>query len=240
MSSSIDAAARVASTAGGTSAGSAGVGGLPLELQEQAILASIQDLQRKLAGLPAPSMLMATAAAADAAAQAPPATTDTGLAAASQVTALPPTGRLIVVANRLPISMTRDAAGAYTFKMSSGGLVSALVSVRDRLKFAWVGWTGKESPPEEHDHIRRRLHDDFNCVPVFISDSLAEAYYNGFSNDVLWPLMHYEPAADGGQKRFPVDEWRAYREANAQFADVVLSIYKPGTRAGAGRACLMH
>jgi trehalose-6-phosphate synthase len=38
--------------------------------------------------------------------------------------------RLIVVANRLPISVSKDAAGAYQFKMSSGGLVSALVSVR--------------------------------------------------------------------------------------------------------------
>lgn len=48
------------------------------------------------------------------------------------------TGRLIVVANRLPVSAVKTD-GKYSFKMSSGGLVSALVSVRDKLKFVWLG-----------------------------------------------------------------------------------------------------
>ncbi len=76
---------------------------------------------------------------------------------------------LIMVSNRLPVSMERNVeTGELSFKMSSGGkriaaaflwlncptcsnlcgwspgLVSALVGVRDELKFLWVGWLGDE------------------------------------------------------------------------------------------------
>lgn len=91
-----------------------------------------------------------------------------------------PSRRLIVVANRLPITVTRDSAtGAYDFKMSSGGLVSALMSVRDQLQFVWLGWLGKEIPLGDREMIKERLLAEYSCVPVFVSDALAERYYSG-------------------------------------------------------------
>lgn len=52
--------------------------------------------------------------------------------------------RLIVVSNRLPVTIAKDAKGEYTYKMSSGGLVSALSGCKKTMNFTWIGWPGKE------------------------------------------------------------------------------------------------
>ena len=92
----------------------------------------------------------------------------------------PPTSRLIVVANRLPVTCTKNAAtGEYSFKLSSGGLVSALVSVRGKLKFVWLGWLGQVIPEADQPRIREQLLAEHNCVPVFLSEEIADTYYNG-------------------------------------------------------------
>lgn len=148
--------------------------------------------------------------------------------------AVPNSGQLLVVANRLPITVSRDAAGEYQFKMSSGGLVSALVSVRDKLPFVWIGWLGKEIPPEDQPGIKRRLLAEYRCLPVFLTDALADKFYSGMSNDVLWPLLHYEVDVSGAHV-FDWALWDAYKAANALFAEAVLSVAAAGRRR-AGKA----
>ncbi len=57
--------------------------------------------------------------------------------------------RVIVVTNRLPISVSQDPeTGKWTFEMSSGGLVTALKGTRDEIDFIWIGWIGKHVPEE--------------------------------------------------------------------------------------------
>jgi trehalose-6-phosphate synthase len=50
-------------------------------------------------------------------------------------------GRLIVVSNRLPITIEKDVDG-FKYNRSSGGLVSALGSLKNTMDFIWVGWPG--------------------------------------------------------------------------------------------------
>lgn len=52
--------------------------------------------------------------------------------------------RLIVVSNRLPVTIKKDASGKYTYKMSSGGLVSALSGCKKTMQFTWIGWPGQD------------------------------------------------------------------------------------------------
>ena len=53
------------------------------------------------------------------------------------------TRRLIVVSNRLPITITQDPASKeWDYKMSSGGLVSALSGLQKEMTFTWIGWPG--------------------------------------------------------------------------------------------------
>lgn len=98
---------------------------------------------------------------------------------------------------------------------------------RDELNSLWIGWLGKEIPAADQGIVREKLMQEYNAVPVFISDDLSQRYYNGFSNDILWPLFHYIPLpiykSEAG-KRFDNALWEAYKEANVIFAEVVASV----------------
>lgn len=126
-------------------------------------------------------------------------------------------GRLIVVANRIPITISKDGKGGYDFKMSSGGLVSALAASKKSMEFIWIGWPGFYIPPKDRPYVDRRLKDEFQCQAVYLDDDLADRHYNGFSNSILWPLFHYHP----GEMNFDEANWLAYRQANLKFAEAV-------------------
>lgn len=125
--------------------------------------------------------------------------------------------RLIVVSNRLPVTISKDAAGEYHFKMSSGGLVSALSGCKKSMEFTWIGWPGFYIPLKDRPLVDRRLMDEYSCQAVYLDDELADRHYNGFSNSILWPLFHYHP----GEMNFDEENWLAYRQANLYFAKVV-------------------
>lgn len=90
--------------------------------------------------------------------------------------------RLLVVSNRLPVTITKDANGAYQYKMSSGGLVSALSGLKRMMKFTWIGWPGLNIPEEDRALVQKELLEKHSCLPVFIDDEIADMHYNGFSN----------------------------------------------------------
>lgn len=132
---------------------------------------------------------------------------------------------LIVVANRLPITITKDAGGEYHFKMSSGGLVSALTGFKKSLNFTWIGWPGFYIPPKDRPSVDKRLMEEYSCQAVYLDDDVADRHYNGFSNSILWPLFHYHP----GEMNFDEENWMAYRQASMLFAQAVLQHVVPGS-----------
>ncbi|CEG41552.1 -trehalose-phosphate synthase (udp-forming) [Plasmopara halstedii] len=140
--------------------------------------------------------------------------------------------RLIMVSNRLPISFQRnETTGEMSFKMSSGGLVTALNGIRDQVPFIWIGWLGEEIPHDEQSKVREKLASEFNCVPVFLTKEIASRYYNDFSNDILWPIFHYVPLPlfrPGSEKKFDFRQWDAYKLANKRFAQAVNQVYRDG------------
>uniref|UniRef100_K3W821 alpha,alpha-trehalose-phosphate synthase (UDP-forming) n=1 Tax=Globisporangium ultimum (strain ATCC 200006 / CBS 805.95 / DAOM BR144) TaxID=431595 RepID=K3W821_GLOUD len=140
--------------------------------------------------------------------------------------------RLIMVSNRLPISFQKnETTGEWSFKMSSGGLVTALNGIRDEVPFIWIGWLGEEIAQEDQNKVREKLAKEFNCVPVFLSKEIAERYYNDFSNDILWPTFHYVPLPlfkAGSEKKFDFRLWDAYKLANKRFAQAVNQVYRDG------------
>jgi len=90
--------------------------------------------------------------------------------------------RLLLVSNRLPITIKRSEDGKYDFSMSSGGLVSGLSGLSKTTTFQWYGWPGLEVPEEEIPIVKERLKDEYGAIPVFIDDELADRHYNGFSS----------------------------------------------------------
>ncbi|RXW21749.1 hypothetical protein EST38_g4095 [Candolleomyces aberdarensis] len=134
-------------------------------------------------------------------------------------------GHLIVVSNRLPVTITKDAAGEFHFKMSSGGLVSALSGFKKSLNFTWIGWPGFFIPVKDRAIVDKRLMEEYSCQAVYLDDDVADRHYNGFSNSILWPLFHYHP----GEMNFDEENWLAYRQANMQFAEAIRPHITPGS-----------
>lgn len=116
----------------------------------------------------------------------------------------------IVVSNRLPVDSVIGEDGDQQWTQSPGGLVAALEPVMHAHDGAWVGWPGQpDLDLEPFDTSGMRL------VPVPLSELEVERYYEGFSNDTLWPLYHDVIAAPS----FHRDWWESYRTVNARFAE---------------------
>ncbi|KAJ1916209.1 Trehalose-6-P synthase/phosphatase complex synthase subunit [Mycoemilia scoparia] len=131
--------------------------------------------------------------------------------------------RLIVVSNRLPVTLSKTDGGKWAVKLSSGGLVSALSGLKKEMSFTWVGWPGLDFPMSERPQIHDLMAEN-SCVPVFLDNETAELHYNGFSNSILWPLFHYHP----GDIAFEDRVWEAYRRANQAFADAIWDMVQDG------------
>ncbi|GIG38856.1 alpha,alpha-trehalose-phosphate synthase (UDP-forming) [Cellulomonas phragmiteti] len=116
---------------------------------------------------------------------------------------------LVVVANRLPVDVTLDEAGEPSWTRSPGGLVTALAPVMSRTKGAWVGWGGSPGLELEPFDV-----DGTELVPVMLTDTDVERYYEGFSNDTLWPLYHDVIAPPQFHRQW----WDAYQRVNERFA----------------------
>ncbi|WPK23120.1 hypothetical protein PUMCH_000345 [Australozyma saopauloensis] len=128
-------------------------------------------------------------------------------------------GKVLVVSNRLPVTITRKDDGTYDYSMSSGGLVTALQGLKKSTEFQWLGWPGLEIREDEQEKVNKDLMDKFNCTAIYLSDAIADLHYNGFSNSILWPLFHYHP----GEMNFDEVAWAAYIEANRTFASKIAS-----------------
>lgn len=137
--------------------------------------------------------------------------------AMSKLAEVEPKGRLLLVSNRLPITIKRSDEGKYEFTMSSGGLVSGLAGLTKSVQFQWYGWPGTAPPEDEIEDVKTRLFSEYNAVPVFMSEELSDKHYNGFSNSILWPLFHYHPS----EITFDEGAWEAYKAANKLFAETV-------------------
>jgi trehalose 6-phosphate synthase/phosphatase len=135
-----------------------------------------------------------------------------------------PASRLLVVANRLPVTARLDD-GNVRLSRASGGLATGLRSWHEGSSSTWIGWPGDVTrfTPAQRTTLDAELRAA-DLVPVHLSAHEIERYYEGFANQVLWPLCHY--LVD----RIPIDAsgWAAYREANEKFAQAVVDVYQPG------------
>jgi trehalose 6-phosphate synthase/phosphatase len=132
--------------------------------------------------------------------------------------------RLLIVSNRLPISIEKKKRGLY-FHQSAGGLATGLGSFHKSYDSLWIGWPGitwDKTNEEERRDIEAKLVSKFNCYPVFLSQNHIEKYYHGFSNKTLWPLFHYFTQYVAHDKGF----WETYNQVNQLFAQVICTTAK--------------
>ena len=126
----------------------------------------------------------------------------------------------VIVSNRLPISVSKKD-GKLTYESSSGGLATAMSSLRED-DTIWVGWCGIPSDDlsnKDKQAIREHFakHDAF---PVFLTKAHIENFYEGYSNDTLWPLFHYFQSLSQYNDAY----WQAYDEVNQLYAAAVKQV----------------
>jgi trehalose 6-phosphate synthase/phosphatase len=131
--------------------------------------------------------------------------------------------RLIVVSNRLPVALIREG-DKWVTKRNAGGLATAMDPILKKAGGLWIGWSGSEedTPPE----ARELLRSEQSCVGVHLPAELSEKFYEGYANQVLWPLFHSFPS----RLQFDSDNWQACIEANQKFCEVVVKEFRPGDR----------
>ncbi len=120
------------------------------------------------------------------------------------------TADLVVVANRLPVDRVVGDDGKPTWRRSPGGLVSALEPVMRSNSGAWIGWPG-----DTGDVPDAFVDEGLTLVPVPLSEAEVAEFYEGFSNDTLWPLYHDLVA----KPSFHREWWDSYVTVNQRFAD---------------------
>jgi trehalose 6-phosphate synthase len=125
----------------------------------------------------------------------------------------------VVVSNRLPVDRVIPPDGESFWKHSPGGLVTALEPIMRASAGAWIGWAGQ--PDLEFEPFSS---DGIEIVPVPLSADDLENYYEGFSNDTLWPLYHDVIAPPSYHREW----WESYVEVNQRFADAAISIAADG------------
>jgi trehalose 6-phosphate synthase len=121
--------------------------------------------------------------------------------------------RLVCVSNR--ISLPRKSA-------APGGLAVGILSALKRTGGLWFGWGGEtiDNEPGDPDiHIR----DGVTYATVDLRQREFEQYYNGYSNEVLWPLFHYFLKG----MRYKSEERDAYENVNRTFATKLLPLLEP-------------
>src|SRR5204862_256356 len=61
------------------------------------------------------------------------------------------------------------------------------------------------------------------CFAVELPEEIATGFYEGYSNQTLWPVFHNLPS----QLKFDAKDWQAYVEANRIFSKAIVERYKP-------------
>lgn len=125
--------------------------------------------------------------------------------------------KFIIVSNRLPVSVSK-VDGQLTYSPSTGGLATAMSSLGNDNQL-WIGWPGissDELTPADKAAITRKLRE-YGCYPVFLSKDQVHNFYEGYSNDTLWPLFHYFHSLAKHQAIY----WQTYQAVNKLFASAV-------------------
>jgi trehalose 6-phosphate synthase len=121
--------------------------------------------------------------------------------------------RLVIVSNRVPIPKARITA--------AGGLAVAL---RDLLTpgAMWFGWSGRlaSAPAVQPALVEAR---GVTYATVDLTAEAHRAFYVGFANGALWPLLHFRL----GLMHFRREDYAGYLAVNETFAAALSQVVQP-------------
>jgi trehalose 6-phosphate synthase len=131
--------------------------------------------------------------------------------------------KIVILANREPYIHNRTDDGGVEVQHPASGLVTALEPIMRACSGVWVAHGSGSADREtvdRNDHVRVPPDEkSYHIRRVWLSDEEVRGYYNGVSNEGLWPLCHMAHA----RPIFRAEDWQQYRAVNQKFADAVCS-----------------
>ena len=133
--------------------------------------------------------------------------------------------RLVVVSNRLPVVVEDRADGGLDVRPGGGGLVTALAPVLRNRGGLWMGWLGRHVQGDLTEFLRDgEAESGYSLQTVDLSEEEVQMYYQGFSNEVIWPLFHDFVS----RCNFDTAYWPVYQRVNQRFAARIAEHTSPG------------
>ncbi len=135
--------------------------------------------------------------------------------------------RLIVVSNRLPLTLRKTERGWAT-ERSSGGLATAMNPLLQKNGGIWIGWPGDGADNDENEEKERRSilqnwEQTERCIAIDLPGEVSTRFYGGYANQTLWPVFHNFPSL----LKFDAKDWDAYVAANRIFCQAVVERHQP-------------
>ncbi|HTR67751.1 MAG TPA: trehalose-6-phosphate synthase [Terriglobales bacterium] len=130
-------------------------------------------------------------------------------------------GRLILVSNRLPVSLKRQGENLRV-EPSPGGLATALSAVWNSYKDGiWIGWPGATVENVNIQDLLDKVAKEgpYQLRAVILTAQEVERFYAGFANEIIWPLFHDLQS----RCNFRPEYWEAYQKVNRKYARAVAS-----------------
>jgi alpha,alpha-trehalose-phosphate synthase [UDP-forming] len=129
--------------------------------------------------------------------------------------------KIFVVSNREPYMHVRQGRGTVCVVPPSG-LVTALEPVLRACDGVWVASGSGDADAaavDEFDRLRVPPDDPrYTLRRVWLTAEEESRYYEGFSNEGLWPLCHIAHT----RPIFRAADWECYQAINQRFADALL------------------
>jgi len=130
---------------------------------------------------------------------------------------------LFVVSNREPYMHVMDEGNkSISVIVPASGLVTALEPVLLACHGTWVAngaGSGDRDTVDATDRLRVPPdRPSYTLRRVWLTDEEDRGYYEGFSNEGLWPLCHIAHT----RPVFRPEDWIYYQKINRRFADAVL------------------
>jgi len=131
--------------------------------------------------------------------------------------------KTIIVSNRLPVKIQMSEEGI-SYNQSEGGLATGLGSIYKQGGNLWIGWPGMYvNDIQIQDEITATLREE-NMSPIFLTTEDIRDFYEGFSNETLWPIFHY--FMEYAEYERPL--WEAYERVNLKFCEEIIKHAEPG------------
>jgi trehalose-6-phosphate synthase len=130
---------------------------------------------------------------------------------------------LFLVSNREPyMHVFNEKDKSIDMIVPASGVVTALEPLMLACNGTWIA-NGSGNADREvvdtHDHLRVPPdHPSYTLRRVWLTDEEDKGYYEGFSNEGLWPLSHIAHT----RPVFRPEDWLQYQKINRRFADAVL------------------